>query len=967
MPLRQIQVADFGGINQNDQDEVLIRQSFQGSQGGMNQIAPVESPNLKNIDFVQGGLKQRSGSVTYKTIPFTAGDSVLVETVEWEDPATAAIIEVAVTDKSIYAKTGSEFVQVNTAGGAAYTHASDVTKASFTAVDGHLFIGLNGANNYIQVYRSGSALDDQLNNTAAVSEITQDASIGDNDIFVSDISSFAVHDRVVLNKGITAEADNYITSLNSGAFLTLLNTLLFNYVFVLSFVEVATPFTRTIQGVVFADDLWVAVGRTSGGVNLTIMTSTDGSTWVDRSHNGDNGDNLWDVSYGNNAYIAVGESGIKIRSIDGINWAELSNSTVTFRSIDYSGSLFVTVGFTAGGLAPYIETSPDGTTWTSRSPVAGNGNFFGVAYGNGLWVAVGRDVPGDAYIEFSSNGITWSVASSVPAVSLVNEVAYGNNIWVAVGQTDGVRSVILTSPDGNIWTQRTTGVTKNINLRDVIFDSSSGLFYAVGDADGVNALVLYSDDGITWVEIDGGGKNFNLFAVNSSQTDIFAAGESDGADAYAILSNSSVNTVEVENQYVEAFDTETKHDITGAWDKAAYLLTELHARLLFSTANTLVNFTQVASTSGGGIWNGSANGFLQVNGNIKSLESFAPELSDSLKDALYIGTQKGYEITTGFGTTDVLIRIEGAKSPINHRSVVKASNWLIYLTDDKNVMAINGSNVINLGRRLKNQKQTGVLDTISTDETVTRGFGYYNPDKKQAFFHFQTQDTYDNDTAVMLDFQLGEPVRGEPQGGFERRVRCSAWEVDPGNDWISGAYIVSNSTKGFKEDGTIYTLESGKDDFASLAVNGHWEFPEFAGGVYSRLKQWFRLNGIFDTEPDPGTIDIDVFLDQSDTSIFTGKVFNLFGSVLTIVVNTTYPSPDEVEVPGNYHITSGITVTIESGATLSILTEAISTGSQRIDRRSKYMRFSLSNSNLDESFTIKNVLVRYDIGAEIQN
>jgi hypothetical protein len=50
-------------------------------------------------------------------------------------------------------------------------------------------------------------------------------------------------------------------------------------------------------------------------------------------------------------------------------------------------------------------TSPDGITWTSRTTVI-NPNFIGVAYGNGIWVAVCRSSPGGTTFT-SYDGLNW--------------------------------------------------------------------------------------------------------------------------------------------------------------------------------------------------------------------------------------------------------------------------------------------------------------------------------------------------------------------------------------------------------------------------------------------------------------------------------------------------------------------------------------------------------------------------------
>jgi len=117
--------------------------------------------------------------------------------------------------------------------------------------------------------------------------------------------------------------------------------------------------------------------------------------------------------------------------------------------------------------------SEAGATWTSRTS---QGNpLFGVAYGNGLFVAVGSHPDPLSFasvILTSPDGVTWTAQTSGTGNRL-NGVAYGNGTFVAVGNF----GTILTSPDGASWTQRTSG-TSNW-LRGVAH--GNGLFVAVGE------------------------------------------------------------------------------------------------------------------------------------------------------------------------------------------------------------------------------------------------------------------------------------------------------------------------------------------------------------------------------------------------------------------------------------------------------------------------------------------------------
>ncbi|MGY2954787.1 hypothetical protein ACVWZQ_002946, partial [Thermostichus sp. MS-CIW-29] len=78
----------------------------------------------------------------------------------------------------------------------------------------------------------------------------------------------------------------------------------------------------------------------------------------------------------------------------------------------------------------------DGVSWTQRTSGTSN-QLNGVAYGNGLFVAVGWD----GTILTSPDGVSWTQRTSGTS-NWLNGVAYGNGLFVAVGWN----STILTSP-----------------------------------------------------------------------------------------------------------------------------------------------------------------------------------------------------------------------------------------------------------------------------------------------------------------------------------------------------------------------------------------------------------------------------------------------------------------------------------------------------------------------------------------
>lgn len=147
-----------------------------------------------------------------------------------------------------------------------------------------------------------------------------------------------------------------------------------------------------------------------------------------------------------------------------------------------------------------IASSTDGNTWTGRTPNAFySGNS--VAYGNGLWVAVGGNGGNTSIknVSTSTNGITWS-GQNYAGINNISGVAYGKNssgngVWIICGQ-----STIATSPNGTSWTAcASTGGIGN-PVRNVAFGkdgAGADLWIAVG-SNSQTTIARSTDGGNTW-------------------------------------------------------------------------------------------------------------------------------------------------------------------------------------------------------------------------------------------------------------------------------------------------------------------------------------------------------------------------------------------------------------------------------------------------------------------------------------
>ena len=167
------------------------------------------------------------------------------------------------------------------------------------------------------------------------------------------------------------------------------------------------------------------------------------------------------------------------------------------------------------------------TTWTT---VTSNTNqpIYKVAYGNGMWVAVGVDGSDTNNIKglvlTSTDGATWA-KSNLGAHSL-NNVIYAGGQWVVIGDNFSA----FTSNDAVTWTARTvSNVNEVINLSGISYGNSK--YVIVGNL----GNIYYSSDAITWTNTKPASDDFLGVAYGNN---IFVAV---GANGIAYSSPDGVN------------------------------------------------------------------------------------------------------------------------------------------------------------------------------------------------------------------------------------------------------------------------------------------------------------------------------------------------------------------------------------------------------------------------------------------
>ena len=215
------------------------------------------------------------------------------------------------------------------------------------------------------------------------------------------------------------------------------------------------------------------------------------------------GAGLNSIAFGAGTYVAIGEGGVILKSMDSVAWSQQpSSSTNELRGVTFANGLFVAVGKSGT-----ILTSPDGNSWTVQNSDVTNRLNAVVSSGN-AFMAVGDS----GTILYSTNGGGWqSIATGVPYN--LNGVTYGIANYVGSFVIVGDSGVLLTSPDGLAWTVRSSGTFLNLNavagwLGN--FTSGDGVvsFIAVGES----GVIDTSSDGVTWT-VRNSGVAANLHAV----------------------------------------------------------------------------------------------------------------------------------------------------------------------------------------------------------------------------------------------------------------------------------------------------------------------------------------------------------------------------------------------------------------------------------------------------------------------
>jgi hypothetical protein len=199
-----------------------------------------------------------------------------------------------------------------------------------------------------------------------------------------------------------------------------------------------TGISGSLNAVAFGNNIFVVVGTDHWGPlailpSRVILTSPDGVNWTVIDSERVPVFVLYDVTYGNNTFVAVGVDGLDLTSTDGLNWRTRSQETGVMGRVTYWNGTFVGVGdygtivqsdsaFSQGLSAPAPNVSID------DKRVSLYWNPVGGAEGFTLFFA---PYPDASYVESVDLGRNWGLS-----VDLWPGAAY----YIAVQAYDGKRT-----------------------------------------------------------------------------------------------------------------------------------------------------------------------------------------------------------------------------------------------------------------------------------------------------------------------------------------------------------------------------------------------------------------------------------------------------------------------------------------------------------------------------------------------
>jgi hypothetical protein len=303
--------------------------------------------------------------------------------------------------------------------------------------------------------------------------------------------------------------------------------------------ETFTATLRSVNDGVFDDGYYVMGATNVGGLDGTVIYSTDATTWTaailpltsfypKAVAYGGTGTKRW-VAVGNvGIYPPTGypcSGAYQTTAFLGSVWTAAEQAFLSYSDIVWSNDKFVAVG--PGG----VGYSTDGQNWTQSNAI----NFVSVTYGNGLYVACQSEK-----IYYSTDAVTWTLAFDGPNVTpyrtyQFSKVRFGGGRFVVISSSteypfSSTPVTFAYSDTGSSWQLTSVSVSNSESWNYNALAYGNGMWVVAGAA-GTKRRMLISTNGIGW----------NPITIPFSARDYFSAVYGNGKFVIGGQQNGSTN------------------------------------------------------------------------------------------------------------------------------------------------------------------------------------------------------------------------------------------------------------------------------------------------------------------------------------------------------------------------------------------------------------------------------------------
>ncbi|MCL6458460.1 MAG: leucine-rich repeat domain-containing protein, partial [Gorillibacterium sp.] len=288
----------------------------------------------------------------------------------------------------------------------------------------------------------------------------------------------------------------------------------------LTWTERKTGIGTNFTAVAWGNNTFVAQGY-EGGI---VAISKDGITWKKVYTNQPNSEQVWDMTFGGGAFVAVGDATI-MTSKDGQKWTYVA-SKAFWSNVFWAKDRFYIYGFEYVDKANHVMklvnwTAKDGKSWSDAGFVASPKQNPSITLHNGKqYVTIT-----ESGIEASTDGRSWKQTQLNPfqLPRNVYKAAVGNDKLVMVGGYRDELNFLSISFQGSAqmnsagkWKSAVVGQT--YPLRSVVWSGKD--FFAVGDS----GKMMFSADGLKWTAIKS-PTSVSLLSVVYAKGTYYVAGE----------------------------------------------------------------------------------------------------------------------------------------------------------------------------------------------------------------------------------------------------------------------------------------------------------------------------------------------------------------------------------------------------------------------------------------------------------